>query len=110
MSGRPIGGRSLGHESPWTQNGKFFARFGHEAVNLTKFPFIHHFASMLVQRGADLNVVRQLLGHADLKMTLRYAHLAPRNAAEAVALLNVKDKAKKKTKNEPQTADKEESK
>jgi hypothetical protein len=43
-------------------------------------------------------------------MTLRYAHLAPRNAAEAVALLNVKEKVKKKTNKEPQTANKEESK
>lgn len=43
----------------------------------------HAFASKLVQRDVDLHTVRALMGHADLKTTLRHSHLAPDNLAGA---------------------------
>lgn len=48
----------------------------------------HTFASRLVQKGVSLYEVKELLGHTDIKMTMRYAHLANDTLRQAVALLD----------------------
>ncbi len=47
----------------------------------------HDFASQLVMRGVPLFTVQKLLGHANSRMTQRYAKLAPGALADAVNLL-----------------------
>ena len=48
----------------------------------------HTFASHLAMRGASLKVIQELLGHAAIEMTMRYAHLSPSAHVEAVRLLD----------------------
>ena len=47
----------------------------------------HTFASWLVQRSVPLYTVAKLMGHSDIRMTQRYAHLAPDNEKGAAMLL-----------------------
>ena len=48
----------------------------------------HTFASWLVTEGVPLLEVSRLLGHSTVKMTERYAHLAPDSLESAVSLLD----------------------
>lgn len=47
----------------------------------------HSFASHLVMSGIDLTTVKDLLGHREISMVLRYSHLSPGHKQHAVEAL-----------------------
>jgi integrase len=60
-------------------------------AGLTDFRFHdlrHIFSGLLVMGGVDLATVKELLGHKEFKMTLRYAHLAPPHKVAALGILD----------------------
>ena len=52
-------------------------------VSQFRFNDLHHtFAFKLAKKGVNLNTIRELISHADITMTLRYAHLS--DAVESI--------------------------
>ncbi|WP_372376274.1 tyrosine-type recombinase/integrase [Acinetobacter ursingii] len=59
------------------------AEIGHVRIHDLR----HTFASFLIKQGIPLYHVSQLLGHSDVRITQRYAHLAPENLHECLNVL-----------------------
>jgi integrase len=69
---------------------RWFTRDATEAAGITGVSWHtlrHTFISRLVMAGIDLRTVMELAGHKSITMTMRYAHLAPGHAAQAVEKL-----------------------
>ena len=62
-----------------------------EKANIKNFRFHdlrHTVATRLVEKGVDLVVVQEILGHSKLTTTQRYAHPVPQRKSEAIEILN----------------------
>ncbi|EBP5387516.1 tyrosine-type recombinase/integrase [Salmonella enterica] len=46
----------------------------------------HTFASHFMMNGGNILVLQRILGHTDIKMTMRYSHFAPNHLQEAITL------------------------
>ena len=62
-----------------------------DRAKIKKFRFHdlrHTVATRLVEKGIDLVVVKEILGHAKIDTTMRYAHAVPQRKLDAISVLN----------------------
>ena len=70
-TGGPVG------EGYLSERFRFYRRQAELPENLHLHSLRHTFASWFVMRGGDLYRLKEIMGHADMKTTLKYAHLRP---------------------------------
>lgn len=75
-------GKRLRRESVWALV-KAHAKKAGIAKRISPHTFRHSFATHLLERGADLRIIQELLGHASIATTDRYTHIADQKLQEA---------------------------
>ena len=75
-------GKRMGRVSVWNRI-KFYAKKAGIQKNISPHTLRHSFATHLLENGADLRVIQELLGHAHIATTDRYTHVSHKHLIEA---------------------------
>lgn len=75
-------GKRMGRISVWNRI-KFYAKKAGIEKNISPHTLRHSFATHLLENGADLRVIQELLGHAHIATTDRYTHVSQKHLVEA---------------------------
>lgn len=73
-----------------TFKNSFYSALKKSGIKYCRFHDLRHtFASRLVMGGVDIVTVKELMGHKDINMTLRYSHPTPEHKKSAVEEINI---------------------
>ncbi|MDA2920745.1 site-specific integrase [Desulfobacterota bacterium AH_259_B03_O07] len=68
----------------------FYSALRRSKIDKCRFHDLRHtFATRLVMAGVDIVTVKELLGHKDISMTMRYSHPTPQHKQHAVEKINI---------------------
>ncbi|MBA3723066.1 MAG: site-specific tyrosine recombinase XerD [Parachlamydiaceae bacterium] len=76
------GGRPVDRISVWVMVKKYAKQVG-ITKNISPHTFRHSFATHLLDNGADLRVIQEMLGHSSISSTDRYTHVSRTHIQEA---------------------------
>ncbi len=83
------GGRPMSRITVW-ERVKFYAKKAGITKKISPHTLRHSFATHLLENGADLRVIQEMLGHSHIATTDRYTHVSRKHLHEAFAKFHPK--------------------